>query len=494
MAVSRRTKIIATVGPACQTVDALAAMIEAGMDVARLNFSHGSLEQHAGAVANIRAASELVGREVAILQDLPGPKLRLGTFRTGGADLAVGDPVTLLAGSDELGEDDRLPVTWPDFASAVEKGDPIFLADGAIRLAAGRVRAESGEIEAIVEVGGSLRSRQGINLPHAADRLPSFGPHDIDCLEVGAELGVDLVALSFVRRSEDVEALRAHTQLPIVAKIENTAAVSDAERIIEAADGVMVARGDLGIELPIEALPLIQKDLITMAGGLARPVVTATQMLESMVDATRPTRAEVTDVANAILDGTDALMLSQETAVGAHPVRAVAMMASIAVRTERASPLARWSEERVRRLPRVEQETANTLAYSASAAAHQLDLAALIVPTLSGRSVRLISAHRPPVPIYALSPNPETVRRCAPLWGVEAALIDRHETTEGLIAASVARAAELGWVEYGDQVAVTAGLPSSGPGSTSLLQVQTVPVAGGFGVLDERTRPAAAPA
>jgi pyruvate kinase len=290
-------------------------------------------------------------------------------------------------------------------------------------------------------------------------------------LKFGESIGVDLIALSFVRTAEDVTAVRRHTRLPLIAKIEKPQAVDAAEEIIRAADCVMVARGDLGIELPIAEVPMVQKHLLHVAGRLARPSITATQMLDSMVSSPRPTRAEVADVANAILDGTDAVMLSQETAVGNYPVEAVSMMASIAERTERDLPYRNWNEDRVRRDAR---DPAYTIAYSACAAAHDLNLAALVVPTLSGRSARLISAHRPEVPILALSPGKETVRRCSLMWGVQAASMRRHEITEELIADAARRVVELGWVKPGQRVAITAGLPSGRPGTTSLLQIQRV--------------------
>ncbi len=290
-------------------------------------------------------------------------------------------------------------------------------------------------------------------------------------LRFGETIGVDVIALSFVRTAEDVTSVREHTRLPLVAKIEKPQAVEAAEEIMRAADCVMVARGDLGIELPIEDVPIVQKRLLEIAGRLARPSITATQMLDSMVASTRPTRAEVADVANAILDGTDAVMLSQETAVGAHPVLAVEMMASIAVRTERSAPYGAWNETRVRRDAR---DPAYTVAYMACAAARELHLAALVVPTLSGRSVRLISAHRPEVPILALSPGRETVRRCSLIWGVQAASMRRHEVTEALIADAARRVVELDWVKPGARVGITAGLPSGLPGTTSLIQIQKV--------------------
>jgi pyruvate kinase len=277
------------------------------------------------------------------------------------------------------------------------------------------------------------------------------------------------VALSFVRRAEDITFLRKHTRLPLIAKIEKPQAVQRAEEIVRAADCVMVARGDLGIELQLEEVPIVQKQVLALAGALARPAITATQMLDSMVRSPRPTRAEVTDVANAILDGTDAVMLSQESAVGDYPVESVAMLAAVADRTENSLPYRDWNEKRVRRDRR---DPAYTLAYTACRAAHELGLAALVVPTLSGRSARLISAHRPTVPIYALSPGRETVRRCGLMWGVQAGSMRRYEVTEELIAAAVARTVELGWVRKGDRVGVTAGLPSGKPGTTSLLQIQ----------------------
>jgi pyruvate kinase len=290
-------------------------------------------------------------------------------------------------------------------------------------------------------------------------------------LHFGESIGVDIVALSFVRTAEDVSSVRRHTRLPLVAKIEKPQAVDAAEEIIRAADCVMVARGDLGIELPIEDVPVVQKRLLNMAGRLARPSITATQMLDSMVSSTRPTRAEVADVANAILDGTDAVMLSQETAVGAHPVLTVEMMAAIAERTERTAPYRDWNEHRVRRDAR---DPAYTVAYMACAAVRELHLAALVVPTLSGRSARLISAHRPEVPIFVLSPGRETVRRCNLMWGVQAASMRRHEVTEALIADAARRVVELGWIKPGARVGITAGLPSGRPGTTSLIQIQRV--------------------
>jgi pyruvate kinase len=467
----RRTKIVATIGPASREPETLKRMVEAGLDVARLNFSHGDREIHAENAERVRAAANAAGRQVAILQDLPGPKLRIGALEDGIAELKPGETLMLKCGSDEVGNGRSMSVTWGGLAGAVDPDDVVYLADGAIRLRVTDVSQNNGEIVTAVEVGGSVASRQGLNIPGSTRGLPAVPEEDLEMLRFGESINVDLVALSFVRTAEDVTSVRKHTRLPLIAKIEKPQAVDSAEEIIRAADCVMVARGDLGIELPIEDVPIVQKQLLRVAGRLARPSITATQMLDSMVNSSRPTRAEVADVANAILDGTDAVMLSQETAVGQYPCEAVEMMASIAERTEHSLPYRIWNEERVRRDAR---DPAYTVAYSACAAARDLHLAALVVPTLSGRSARLISAHRPQVPIYALSPGKETVRRCSLMWGVQAASIRRHEITEALIADAARRVVELGWVRPGARIGITAGLPSGVPGTTSLVQIQRV--------------------
>ncbi len=469
----RRTKIVATIGPASRNPEVLVRMVEAGMDVARLNFSHGNAEEHEETASLVRQAAGRAGRQVAVLQDLPGPKLRIGPLRDGIAELKPGDGTTFVCGEDggEEGDARRMFISWAGLADSVHEDEIMYLADGAVRLRVTATRPADGEIDAVVEVGGTIASRQGLNIPGEAASLPSVPEEDLDHVRTGERIGVDLVALSFVRRAEDVTFLRKHTRLPLIAKIEKPQAVHRAEEIVRAADCVMVARGDLGIELRIEEVPIVQKQVIALAGALARPSITATQMLDSMVSSSRPTRAEVTDVANAILDGTDAVMLSQESAVGHYPVESVAMLAAVAERTEMTLPYATWNEKRVRRDRR---DPAYTIAYSACRAAQELGLAALVCPTLSGRSARLISAHRPTVPIYALSPGRETVRRCGLMWGVRAASLPRLEVTEELIHASARRVVELGWLKPGERVGITAGLPSGKPGTTSLLQIQTV--------------------
>jgi pyruvate kinase len=466
----RRTKIVATIGPASREPETLVRMVQAGMDVARLNYSHGTLEEHAETIRRVRDAAGRAGRPVAILQDLPGPKLRIGPLRDDVVELRSGDRVTFdCSGEDGDGDAARMTISWLGLADALEPEAVIYLADGSVRLRVKDVRAAVHEVEAEVEIGGTVASRQGLNIPGPVDSLPAVPEEDLALLRHGESIGVDMVALSFVRRPEDIELVREHTRLPLIAKMEKPQAVERAEEILRAADCVMVARGDLGIELPIERVPIVQKELLRLAGWLARPSITATQMLDSMVTSSRPTRAEVADVANAILDGTDAVMLSQETAVGAYPVEAIEMMAAVAVQAESIAPYEDWNASRVRR---TEADPAYTLAHSLCIAVRELSLDALIVPTLSGRSARLVSAHRPTVPIYALSPGRETVRRCGLMWGVRAASMPRHETTEALIADAARRVVELGWCERGQRVGITAGLPSGRPGTTSLVQIQ----------------------
>jgi pyruvate kinase len=466
----RRTKIVATIGPASRDREVLARMVEAGMDVARLNFSHGNAELHAETAEMVRDAAGRAGRPVAILQDLPGPKLRIGALRDETAELKVGDHVTFVCGNGSPpGDARRMSIAWDGLAHAIDPGEILYLADGSVRLRAVAVRAGDGEIDAEVEVGGTVASRQGLNIPGPLDILPAVPEEDLAHLRAGQSIGVDLVALSFVRRPEDVLFVREHTRTPLIAKIEKPQGVERAEEILKVSDCVMVARGDLGVEMPIEEVPMIQKRLLALAGRMARPSITATQMLDSMVSSARPTRAEVADVANAILDGTDAVMLSQETAIGAHPALAIEIMAAVARTTEREAPYEHWNEMRVRR---DERDPAYTVAHSACVAARELRLDAIVVPTLSGRSARLVSAHRPDVPILALSPGRETVRRCGLMWGVQAASMRRHEVTEALIADATRRVVELGWCKPGQRVGVTAGLPSGKPGTTSLFQVQ----------------------
>jgi pyruvate kinase len=468
----RSTKIVATIGPASRSSDVLERMIRAGLDVARLNFAHETPDQHAETVQLIRGAAERVGREVAVLQDVPGPKLRIGPVAGGVTELFVGSRVVLTPERVE-GTAERLPVAWPGLAEIMHPGDIAYLADGAIRLRVEEV--DDGEVLTEVEVGGTLASRQGLNLPNVTTSLPAVSDDDLRLIDAGIEMGVDLLALSFVRRREDLdpvkERLQAHGRdIPVIAKIEKPQAAANAEEIVKAADGIMIARGDLGIELRIEEVPLVQKRLLQLAGTEAKPAITATQMLESMVHSTRPTRAEVTDVANAIFDGTDAVMLSQETAVGRYPVEAVAMMASIAETTERELPYTRWLTERGAK----DGDESATIAFGAVGAVYQLGLKAIVTPTITGRTAALISAHRPPVPVLALSPRIEVVRRCSLLWGVRAQLNEEPTATTELLEVCANAAKRAGVAKSGERIGITAGLPAGRTGGTNLFKVHTL--------------------
>jgi pyruvate kinase len=468
----RSTKIVATIGPASLELDVLTEMIGAGMDVARLNFAHGTREQHSEIAGRIRAAAERAGRDVAILGDLPGPKLRLGPVAGGVAELGRGTRVVLTP--DEIeGTPERLPVAWSGFAELVDAGDVCYLADGAVRLRVDEVSEQ--EVVTRVEVGGSVASRQGLNLPNVTVSLPAVSAEDISLIDAGLEMGLDFFALSFVRRREDLDPVREHlaergAEVPLIAKIEKPQAAANGEEIIEAADGIMIARGDLGIELPIEEVPLVQKKLLALAGRRATPTITATQMLESMVHSTRPTRAEVADVANAIFDGTDAVMLSQETAVGRHPVLAVEMMASIAETTERELPYGRWLAERG---PQANNQY-HAIAFGAVGGVYQLGLKCIVSPTNTGTTVTLISAYRPRAPVLALSPRRDVVRRCQLLWGVHPQLNEEPLETLELIDACARAAVEAGLAEQGDQIGITAGLPAGTAGGTNLFKVHTI--------------------
>ena len=468
----RRTKIIATVGPASWDEGVLEQLIGAGADVFRLNFSHAGPDQQARTIETIRLAAERVGREVAVLGDLPGPKLRIGSLRNDYAELETGMHVTLTPRELE-GDGETIPVSWPGVTD-LQEDQVVYLADGAIRL---RVRdPEADGVDCEVEVGGTLSSHKGMNIPGGA-ALPATTDSDLGWVEFAVEHGVDLLAVSFVSTAADLapvsERLAARgSDIPLIAKIERREAAVRAEEIVQAANGgIMVARGDLGIEVPLAEVPVMQKRLIATAGLASKPVITATQMLASMVTARRPTRAEVTDVANAIYDGTDAVMLSEETAVGQNPVEAVRVMDRIARATE---PDLRYGQWLFSRTDQATQDVADSVAQSAVGAVYRLGLKALVVPTTSGRTARILSAHRPNVPVLAISPRIETVRRLRLLFGVTPVLSEHDTEVRGLLDDCAALAAKHGIASSGDLIAITAGLPEQELG-TNLFEVHRVP-------------------
>jgi pyruvate kinase len=467
----RRTKIIATVGPASWDDDGLAELIEAGADVLRLNFSHADRDRHARTVASIRAAAERAGREVAVLGDLPGAKLRIGELHDDVAELETGTHVQLTSRQVE-GNRETIPVDWSGVGS-LREDELVFLADGSIRL---RVREpEDGGVGCEVEVGGTLSSHKGMNVPGVAARAATDG--DLGWVEFAVEQGLDLLAVSFVSSAADLEPVaerlrQLDSDIPLIAKIEKRQAAENVEEIVHAAGaGIMVARGDLGIELPLAEVPVVQKRLIRAAGQRSKPAITATQMLASMVAEQRPTRAEVTDVANAIFDGSDAVMLSEETAVGRHPAEAVRTMDRIARATEPDLPYGEWL------FSRTDQETedvADSVSQGAVGAVYRLDLAAIVVPTSSGRSARLVSAHRPKVPVLAISPRIETVRRLSLLFGVTTIHSEHGTEVTDLVDDCAALAARHGVAKSGELIAIVAGTPDQRLG-TNLFEIHTVP-------------------
>jgi len=473
-AMARRTKIVATVGPATWAPDVLVELIAAGTDVLRLNFSHSEEDRLRGTIGDIREAAQKVGREVAILGDLPGPKLRVGELKGDLIELNTGQHTTLTS-DDEPGDANRIPVSWPDLEEGLEPDDLVYMADGAIRLRV--VEPEETGVECEVEVGGTLSSHKGVNLPGADTPLPAVDDHDLDWVDFAVREGVDLLAVSFVRRAADLEPVakrlaELESDIPLIAKIEKPQAAENAEEIVAAATGgLMVARGDLGIELPLARVPIVQKGLIRLAGQKSKPSITATQMLASMVNSARPTRAEVTDVANAIYDGTDAVMLSEETAVGKHPIEAVRVMDRIACETEPDLPYWDWLFNRTNQSS---QDVADTVAQGAVGSVYRLGLAALVVPTTSGRTARLVSAHRPKVPVLAMSSRPETVRRLNLLFGVKAVYSEMRDDIRDLLDDCARLAKEHGVAGSGDLIGVTAGLPRQELG-TNLFEVHRVP-------------------
>jgi pyruvate kinase len=470
--VERRTKIIATIGPASWEPATIEQLIAAGADVFRLNFSHSGPDRQAQTIADIRGAAERVGREVAVLGDLPGPKLRIGSLRDDFAELKTGMHVTLTPRELE-GDAATIPVSWPGVTD-LEEDQLVYLADGAIRLRVNDPEPEGVDCE--IEVGGTLSSHKGMNIPGGVD-LPATTGVDLDWVEFAVENGVDLLAVSFVSTAADLEPVARRlkelgSSIPLIAKIEKQEAAEHAEEIIgDATGGIMVARGDLGIEVPLEQVPIVQKRLIRAAGLASKPAITATQMLASMVTARRPTRAEVTDVANAIYDGTDAVMLSEETAVGQNPVEAVRVMDRIARATE---PDLRYGEWLFTRTDQTTQDVADSVAQGAVGAVYRLGLAALVVPTNSGRTARLVSAHRPNVPVLAISASIETVRRLNLLFGVTPIQSDHDPEVHRLLDDCAALAAKHGIAKSGDLIAITAGLSVQGLG-TNLFEVHRVP-------------------
>ncbi|GIW71335.1 MAG: pyruvate kinase [Planctomycetota bacterium] len=468
-----RTKIVCTIGPASAGTAQLRALVLAGMDVARLNFSHGTHAEHGATIARLHEVAAECGRHVAVLQDLCGPKIRLGQLAGEPLRLEPGDPLVLTT-EPVPGEAGRVSVNYRRLPHEVVAGERIVLADGEIELEV--VETAPPEVRCRVLVGGRLTGGKGVHLPGSALSVPAITDKDREDLRFGVANGVDLVALSFVRGPEDVRLARrliaeAGGDQPVVAKIEKREAVGAIDEILQVADGIMVARGDLGVELPLEQVPQIQKHLIARANAFGKPVITATQMLASMVDSPRPTRAEATDVANAIYDGTDAVMLSEETATGAHPHRAVQMMVRIAAAAEEGETY--FARMRARALP-PPAEVGDVLAREAVALADALQVRAILCPTLGGTTARRVSRYRPRQPIIAISPERKTLRRLALHWGVRPVTGPRCATQEELFAAAEERVKQLGLLAGGDRVVFVATPPPGAARPTSVLRVDEI--------------------
>ncbi len=419
------------------------------MDVARINFSHGTYDEHVRSIKTIRQVSERLRRPVAILQDLPGPKLRVGKLATEPLHLQRLDKISLT--TKPTSAKSKIPIAYPDLPKAVKKGDTIFLADGTIRIEV--LRTKRDEVEGRVINGGDLTSGKGVNLPRLRIRVPAITSDDKEHIKFGVENKVDIIAVSFVQKVDDIRAARKVAeanghQIFIVAKIEKREAVDNLEGIVQEADGIMVARGDLGVELKLELVPIIQKRIIHESNRLGKPVITATQMLESMVSSPTPTRAEVTDVANAIIDGTDAVMLSEETAIGKYPVE------------ERRA----WYQH----------GQADALALGACETALQVSASAIVAPTRTGRTARLVSKYRPPLPIVALTSHPEVQRQLLLSWRVQTLLTKEFSTSEEIFREAEKTVVKMRLAKKGDRIVIIAGDPKGPSGKTEILKVQTI--------------------
>jgi pyruvate kinase len=467
--VARRGKIVCTLGPATSTDESVSALVEAGMDVARMNFSHGDYTDHKAAYDRVRAASDATGRAVGVLADLQGPKIRLGRFADGPTYWADGETVRITV-SDCAGNHDRVSTTYKQLAQDALPGDRVLVDDGNVGLMVQNIDGD--DVVCTVTEGGPVSNNKGISLPGMSVSAPALSEKDVDDLEFALHLGVDMVALSFVRSPSDVELVhevmdRVGRRVPVIAKLEKPEAIDNLEAVVLAFDAVMVARGDLGVELPLEEVPLVQKRAIQMARENAKPVIVATQMLESMIEHSRPTRAEASDVANAVLDGADALMLSGETSVGKHPLAAVQTMARIICAVEENSTAA----PPLTHVPRTKR---GVISYAARDIGERLDAKALVAFTQSGDTVRRLARLHTPLPLLAFTPLPEVRSQLAMTWGTETFIVPIIQTTDGMIRQVDKSLLALGRYKRGDLVVIVAGAPPGTVGSTNLIHVHRI--------------------
>ncbi|MBF6467601.1 pyruvate kinase [Nocardia beijingensis] len=465
----RRTKIVCTLGPATATEDRIRELVESGMDVARLNFSHGEHADHAENYKKVRQAADHLGRAVGILADLQGPKIRLGRFLEGKTVWATGEEVRITV-DDIDGTHDRVSTTYKELAKDAKPGDRLLVDDGKVGLIVTRV--EGNDVVCRVTEGGPVSNNKGVSLPGMDVSVPALSEKDIEDLEFALKLGVDFIALSFVRSPSDVELVhdvmdRVGRRVPVIGKLEKPEAIDNLEAVVLAFDAVMVARGDLGVELPLEQVPIVQKRAIQMARENAKPVIVATQMLESMIDNSRPTRAEASDVANAVLDGADAVMLSGETSVGKYPIETVRTMARIvhAVETE---------STRVPPLTHVPRTKRGVISYAARDIGERLNAKALVAFTQSGDTVRRLARLHTPLPLLAFTPLPEVRSQLALTWGTETFIVPTVDSTDAMIHQVDVALLSMDRYQKGDLVVIVAGSPPGTVGSTNLIHVHRI--------------------
>jgi pyruvate kinase len=470
---SRRAKIVCTLGPATSSQEQITALVEAGMDVARLNFSHGAHADHATAYRLVREASDSTGHAVAILADLQGPKIRLGTFADGPVMWETGSQVCITT-EDVPGTAGRVSTTYQDLHNDVRLGDRLLVDDGKLALTV--VRVEGPDVHCLIVEGGEVSNNKGLSLPGVAVSVPALSDKDEEDLRFALHLSVDFIALSFVRSPEDVELVRdimrqEDIEVPVIAKLEKPEAVENLEAIVDAFDGIMVARGDLGVELPLEQVPLVQKRAIQVARERGKPVIVATQMLESMITNSRPTRAEASDVANAVLDGADAVMLSGETSVGAHPVGAVRTMERIIQAVERDTWRVPMLRRRTDNRPRTRSAA---IVRAAKDVAEDLDVKALATFTQTGETARQLAALHPLQPLLAFTIDARVRSQLALSWGVETFLVPSVQHTDDMVEQVDFSLLSIGRLKEGDRVVVVAGSPPNTVGSTNLIRVHEV--------------------
>jgi pyruvate kinase len=469
----RRTKIVVTVGPSTSSASRIEQLIKAGMNVARLNLSHGTRREHARHIQNVRKLSSHLAIPVAVLMDLPGPKYRTGKVKGGQVKLKKGAQVTVTPRQVEA-DAAVISVNFPTLSQDIKVGDVALIDDGAIQLKV--LDREGTEVTCRVIVGGILTEGRGLVVPGMRTSAPFVTDTLRECISFAVKEHADYLALSFVSNAEQVSTVKAMLRqhgadAPVIAKIERGAAVDEFDRILAASDGTMVARGDLGVDIPLERVPLVQKEIIRKCNQAGKPVITATQMLESMVNAARPTRAEVTDVATAIFDGTDAVMLSAETSIGKYPVQAVKIMARIAREAEGRLPYEQMLSEKGRSL---EKKTDELISYSACHTAESLGAVALVAFTQSGSTAGRLSKHRPRMPVLAMTPDDVVLGRLMLRWGVYPFQIARVSSVDDLFAAGARLCKELGLANSGDLIVITGGVPVGVAGSTNLLKVQNI--------------------